>query len=56
MRAGNTAKRRFCDRDQEGHRMPWSAREVVLPSADAAAVLGLGFLIKAAKLSTTNSR
>jgi hypothetical protein len=42
----------------EGHasRMPSSTREVVLPSADAAAVLGLGFLIKAAKLSTTNSR
>jgi hypothetical protein len=37
-------------------RMPSSAREVVLPPADAAAVLGLGFLIKAAELSTTNSR
>jgi hypothetical protein len=40
----------------EGHRMPSSAREVVIPPADAAAVLGLGVLIKAAKLSTTNSR
>jgi hypothetical protein len=40
----------------EGHRMPSSAREVVIPPADAAAVLGFGFLIKAAKLSTTNSR
>jgi hypothetical protein len=40
----------------EGHWMPSSAREIVIPPADAAAALGLGFLIKAAKLSTTNSR
>jgi hypothetical protein len=36
--------------------MPSSAREVVLQPADAAALLDLGFLIKVAKLSTTNSR
>src|SRR5215831_4905807 len=41
----------------EGHalRMRSSAREVVLPPADATAMLALGW-IKAAKLSTTNTR
>jgi hypothetical protein len=41
----------------EGHalRMPSSAREVVLPPADATAMLALGW-IEAAKLSTTNTR
>jgi len=48
-RAGNMAKSLFCSRHNSGGhapRMPSSTRETVLPSADTAGMLCLGFFDK----------